>query len=149
MYKNLLVISLLGIGGALTATEFVNFRPEISTEITETVLKDGGVNPTPTPNPNPIPSPNPTSCPYGCVNGVIDPQDGNPSYPCPCDVEGCPCRRNRDLGTNQQVEEESTSDLSASQSKDCSDGSCSSTSNRTSGTSYSRPRILGRIFRRR
>lgn len=138
------ILSIVGLGGILTTTEFVNFRPEISTQLTKTILQ----------NPNddtPAPSPNNSTCPCNKSTGVITHGDGHKS-PCPCENGECGC-------INKNKSDDGSLPLTLDPSSDtitgtaCEDGQCtptSSTQNNNNTTTYynSRP-ILGRILRRR
>lgn len=130
------ILSILGIGGLLVTKEFVNFRPEISTQLTKVVTQnpDAPVNPDDTDYKN---------CPCDKRSGMVTHGDGHKTK-CTCTNGQCGC-------VNKSTEEPVTT------TEDCPTGDCPTAppvtpavqQNQTSsGYYYSRP-ILGRIFRRR
>lgn len=138
------ILSIVGLGGILTTTEFVNFRPEISTQLTKTILQNPSDN-------TPTPSPNNSTCPCNKSTGIITHGDGHRS-PCPCENGECGC-------VNKNKTDDGSLPLTLNPSNDtitgtaCEDGQCaptSSTQSNSNTTTYynSRP-ILGRILRRR
>lgn len=139
------ILSILGIGGLLVTKEFVNFRPEISTQITKVVTQnpDTPVNPDDTDYKN---------CPCDKKSGMITHGDGHKTK-CTCTNGQCGC-------VNKSTEEPETIVPPVTAVEDCPTGTCTTTAttpvaptvqqNQTSSNYYynSRP-ILGRIFRRR
>lgn len=143
------ILSILGIGGLLVTKEFVNFRPEISTQLTKVVTQnpDAPVNPDDTDYKN---------CPCDKRSGMITHGDGHKTK-CTCTNGQCGC-------VNKSTEEPVSEPMPAPEpvtpvttTEDCPTGNCPTTppvtptvqQNQTSsGYYYSRP-ILGRIFRRR
>lgn len=136
------ILSIIGLGGILTTTEFVNFRPEISTQLTKTILNSNET-------PDISPTPDNQDCPCNKRTGVITHGDGHQSK-CPCENGECGCVN--------KSKEEPLMPLSIGndtlEGEACEDGQCEPSSNsaqqNNSNTTYynSRP-ILGRIFRRR
>ena len=124
MNKILLVIAgLLGMGAAIEK-EHLDFRPEISTGITNVVL--GGEDNIPV-----VPPDDNNDCPCNKNTGIITQGDGHQTK-CPCDNGECGC-------VNKPSEPEPPQP-----DDDCPDGSCRTKSKPTS----SRPGLLKRIFRR-
>lgn len=140
------ILSILGIGGLLVTKEFVNFRPEISTQITKVVTQnpDTPVNPDDTDYKN---------CPCDKKSGMITHGDGHKTK-CTCTNGQCGCVNK---STEEPIEEPETIVPPVTAVEDCPTGTCTTTpvtptvqQNQTSSNYYynSRP-ILGRIFRRR
>jgi hypothetical protein len=124
MNKIILVIAgLLGMGAAIEK-EHLDFRPEISTGITNVVL--GGEDDIPV-----VPPVDNNDCPCNKNTGIITQGDGHQTK-CPCDNGECGC-------VNKPSEPEPPQP-----DDDCPDGSCRTKSK----SSSSRPGLLKRIFRR-
>lgn len=158
------IISILGLSGLATVTEFVNFRPEISTQMTKVILTNAD-------NPIVVPIPNNNDCPCDKRTGIITHGDGHTSR-CPCENGECGCSNKEEQPVEESPEPTTpqiplipvipaiTTDPivppmappSTAANDNCATGNCqtnTSTSTTQSTTQYyTRPRILGRIFRR-
>jgi len=76
------ILALLGLGVGSVSYEHLDFRPEISTKMTQTLL-DGEIIPPNPPNDN-------EDCPCNKNTGIITHGDGHTSK-CPCDDGECGC----------------------------------------------------------
>jgi len=144
-----LILSILGIGGLLATKEFVNFRPEISTQLTKVITQnpDTPVNPDDTDYKN---------CPCDKRSGMITHGDGHKTK-CTCTNGQCGCVNKSTEEPIEPTVEPTTPVPPVTSTEDCPTGTCPTTAatsstqqNQTSSGYYynSRP-ILGRIFRRR
>ena len=124
MNKIILSIAILLGMGSTVDKEYLDFRPEISTGITNVVL--GGEDDIPV-----VPPDDNNDCPCNKTTGIITQGDGHKTQ-CPCDNGECGC-------VNKPAEPEPPQP-----DDDCPDGSCKTKSK----SSSSRPGLLKRIFRR-
>ncbi|MHC4690833.1 MAG: hypothetical protein ACYS5F_14555 [Planctomycetota bacterium] len=76
------ILALLGLGAGGVSYEHLDFRPEISTQMSQ-VLLDGEITPPTPPNDN-------EDCPCNKNTGIITHGDGHKSK-CPCDNGECGC----------------------------------------------------------